>query len=145
MKKIPSLFEQLLEMILREFRPGVVSVTMFGSRVRGGACSDSDYDMMIIMEHLDPNPNVQEEMVASATANILLSSGIRISPLVLSRGEATLEAKNGSPLLASIPSNYEILYDPTRFMAELLDLLKCSRSSLTYVERGQRWNLARTV
>jgi len=132
-------------MVLREFGPSVVSVTMFGSRVKGGARSDSDYDMIIIMEHLDPNPNLREEMVASATADILLSSGIRISPLVFSREEAKLEAKNGSPLLASVLSNYRILYDPTRFMAELLDLVKCSRSSLTYVERGQTWNLARTV
>jgi len=132
-------------MVLREFDPGVVSVTMFGSRVKGGARSDSDYDMIIIMEQLDPNPNVREEFVASAITNILLSSGIRISPLVLSREEATREAENGSPLFASILSDYEILYDPTRFMAEVLDLAKRSRPSVTYVERGKAWNLARTV
>jgi len=142
---MPPRFQELLSMVLREFDPGVVSVTMFGSRVKGGARSDSDYDTIIIMEQLDPNPNVREEFVATAITNILLSSGIRISPVVLSSEEATLEAENRSPVLASMLSCYEILYDPTKFMAELLDLAKRSRSALTYVERGQAWNLARTV
>jgi predicted nucleotidyltransferase len=142
---MPSRFQQILEMVLQEFGQRVLAVTMFGSRVKGGARSDSDYDMIIIMEQGDPNPNVRDEFVASAVANILLTSGIRISPLVLSREEATSEAKAGSPLLSSVLSSYEILYDPTRFMAELFDLTKRSRSSLTYIERGQAWNLARTV
>jgi len=132
-------------MILEEFGPRVVSVTMFGSRVKGGARHDSDYDMIIVMEELDSNPNLRDEFVASAVSNILLASGIRISPVVLTRTEATSEAENGSPLLASILSGYEILYDPARFMAGLLDLTKRSRTSLTYVERGRAWNLARTV
>ncbi len=142
---MPSRFQQVLDMILGEFGPHVVSVTMFGSRVKGGARCDSDYDVMIVMKQLDSNPNVREEFVASAVSNILLASGIRVSPLVLSREEAVSEAKNGSPLLASMLSSYEILYDPTRFMVELLDLTKRSRASLTYIERGQVWNLAKTV
>jgi len=138
-------FEQLLSMVLHEFGSHVVSVTMFGSRVKGGARSDSDYDMLIIMDQIDQNPNVREERVASAITSILLASGDRISPLVLSREEVTHEAEQGSPLLASILVNYEILHDPSRFTAELLDLVKRSRSSLTYIERGRAWNLARTV
>jgi hypothetical protein len=118
---------------------------MFGSRVKGEARPNSDYDMIIIMEQLDPNPNVREELAASAIADILLESGFRISPLVLTREEATNEVENGSPLFASILSSYRILYDPTGFMAELLDLTKRSRPNITYVERGRAWNLARTV
>lgn len=136
------MFQQLLTMVLREFAPHVVSVTMFGSRVKGDARPNSDYDMIIIMEQLDSNPNVREELAASTIANILLESGFRISPLVLTREEATNEVENGSPLFASILSNYKILYDPTGFMAELLDLTKRSCPNITYVERGKRWNLA---
>lgn len=137
--------EQLLNMVLREFGPRVVSVTMFGSWVKNRARSDSDYDLVIIMDQLDQNPNVREEHVASATANILLRSGVRISPLVLSRDEAMHEVESGSPLFATILADYDILYDPSKFMAELLDLTKRSRSRLTYVERGRSWDLARTV
>ena len=140
-----SRFQQVLKIVLREFGPRVVAVAMFGSRVKGSARTDSDYDMIIIMELLDPNPNIRDEFVACAVANVLLSSRIRISPLVLSREEATSEAENASPLLAGILADYEILYDPTKFMAELLDLTKRSRSDLTYVERGKTWDLARTV
>jgi predicted nucleotidyltransferase len=135
----------LLGMVLRGFGRPVVSVTMFGSRVKGDAGPNSDYDMIIIMEQLDPNPNVREELAASAIANILLESGFRISPLVLTREEATNEVENGSPLFASVLSNYKILYDPSGFMAELLDLTKRSCPNITYVERGRAWNLARTV
>jgi hypothetical protein len=135
----------LLGMVLREFGRCVVSVTMFGSRVKGDARPSSDYDVIIIMEQLDPNPNVREGLAASAIANILLESGFRISPIVLTREEATDEVKSGSPLFASILSNYKILYDPTGFMAQLLDLTKRLCPNITYVERGRAWNLARTV
>jgi len=145
LKETPSRFQQILDMTLQEFAPGLVAITIFGSRVKGSARRNSDYDLIIISDRLDPNPNVRDEFVASAVAKILLASGIRVSPVVLSREEAVSEAEHGSPLLGSILSNYEILYDPTRFMAELLDLTKRSRSSLTYVEKGQAWNLARTV
>lgn len=132
-------------MVLRQFGPRVVAAAMFGSRVKGSARADSDYDIFIIMQQLDPNPNVREKFVSSGIANILLTSGVRISPLVLSREEAMHEAESGSPLLATVLSNYEILYDPTRFMAELLDQVKRTRRRVTYVERGKTWDLARTV
>jgi predicted nucleotidyltransferase len=135
----------LLGMVLREFGRPLVSVTMFGSRVKGDAHAGSDYDMIIIMQQLDPNPNVREQLVASAVANILLESGLRISPLVLTREEASNEVENGSTLFAGILSNYKILHDPTGFMAELLDLTKRTCPNITYVERGRAWNLARTV
>jgi hypothetical protein len=101
--------------------------------------------MLIMTDQIDQNPNVREERVASAITNILLASGVRISPLVLTREEAMREVEHGSPLLSSILGNYEILYDPSGLAAELLDLVKRSRSSLTYIERGRAWNLARTV
>ena len=140
-----SRFQELLAMVLREFGASVVSVTMFGSQVKGEARPHSDYDVVIIMEALDPNPNMRGEIVASAITNILFESGLRISPLVFTREEATNEVENGSPLFATVLSDYAILYDPTGFMAELLDLTKRLRPKITYVERGRAWNLARTV
>jgi predicted nucleotidyltransferase len=118
---------------------------MFGSRVKGDAHPRSDYDMIVITEQLDPNPNMREKLVATVVADILLESGFRISPLVLTREEATEEVENGSPLFASILSNYEILYDPTGFMARLLDLTKRAYRNIRFIERGRTWNLARTV
>jgi hypothetical protein len=138
-------FHDPLGMVLHEFGSPVVSVTMFGSRVRGEARPTSDYDMIIIMEQLDSNPNLGEKFTASAIASILIESGVRISPLVLTREEATDEVEKGSPLFASILSNYEILYDPTGFMAKLLDLTKRSCPNITYIERGRACNLSRTV
>jgi len=132
-------------MILHELGCPVVSVTMFGSRVKGDAHPRSDYDMIVITEQLDPNPNMREKLVATVVADILLESGFRISPLVLTREEATEEVENGSPLFASILSNYEILYDPTGFMARLLDLTKRAYRNIRFIERGRTWNLARTV
>lgn len=130
---------------MQELGPHVLSVAMFGSRVSGTARPDSDYDMIIVMEQLNPDPNVRDRSVSCAVAEILLTSGIRISPLVLTREEATSEVENGSPLFASILSNYSVLYDPSGFMARLLDQVKRRRRGLTYVERGKAWNLARTV
>jgi predicted nucleotidyltransferase len=135
----------ILQMILREFGSHVASVILFGSRVKGRARVNSDYDMLLIVDPLPKDPNDREEMVASAVADILLNSGIRISPIVLTKEEAEAEAKSGSPLFSSILSDYKILYDPNKYAVQLLDLIKQSRSEMRYVERGRAWNLARTV
>jgi predicted nucleotidyltransferase len=137
--------EDILQMILDEFGPRVASVILFGSRVKGRARADSDFDMLLIVDHLDADPNRREEMVASAAADILLNSGTRISPIVLTKEEAEAEAKSGSPLLSSILSDYKVLYDPSEYGVQLLELIKQCRSEMRYVERGRSWNLARTV
>jgi hypothetical protein len=72
-------------------------------------------------------------------------SGVPVLPLVLTREESMREVEHGSPLLSSILSNYEILYDPSGLAAELLDLTNRPPSSLTYIEIGRAWRLARTV
>lgn len=137
--------EDILQMILHEFGPRVASVILFGSRVKGDARAVSDYDVLLIVDHLDADPNRREEIVASAAADILLNSGIRVSPIVLTKNEAEAEAKNGSPLFSSILSDYRVLYDPSKYGVQLLELIKQSRSEMRYVERGRSWNLARTV
>lgn len=137
--------EDIIQMILHEFGSRVVSVILFGSRVKGGARVDSDYDMLLVVDPLDMDPNGREEMVASAVADILLDSGTRISPIVLTKEEAEAEAKGGSPLFSSIMSDYKILYDPNKYGTQLLDLVKQFRSGMRYVERGRAWSLARTV
>jgi len=137
--------EDILQMILHEFGSHVASVILFGSRVKGGARVDSDYDMLLVVDSLDMDPNGRGEMVASAVADILLNSGTRISPIVLTKEEAEAEAKSGSPLFSSILSDYKILYDPNKYGVQLLDLIKQSRSEMRYIERGRAWNLARTV
>jgi predicted nucleotidyltransferase len=137
--------EDILQMILHEFGPHVASVILFGSRVKGGARLESDYDMLLVVDPLDVDPNDREEMVASAVADILLNSGTRISPIVLTKEEAEAEAKSGSPLFSSVLSDYKILYDPNKYGVQLLDLIKQSRSEMRYIERGRTWNLARTV
>jgi len=137
--------EDIPQMILREFGSNVESVILFGSRAKSIARVDSDYDMLLVADSLDVDPNDREEMVASAVADILLNSGIRISPIVLTKEEAEAEAKSGSPLFSSILSDYKVLYDPNKYGVQLLDLIKQSRSEMRYVERGRAWNLARTV
>ena len=106
---------------------------------------DSYYDMLLVVDPLDVDPNDREEMVASAVADILLNSGTRISPIVLTKEEAEAEAKSGSPLFSSILSDYKILYDPNKYGVQLLDLIKQSHPGTRYIERGRAWNLARTV
>jgi hypothetical protein len=106
---------------------------------------DSDYDMLLVVDPLNMDPNGRGKIVASAVADILLNSGTRISPIVLTKEEAEAEAKSGSPLFSSILSDYKILYDPNKYGAQLLDLVKQSRSEMRYVERGRAWSLARTV
>ena len=52
LKDMPSRFQQLLNTVLQEFGQRAASVTMFGSRVKGNARPNSDYDMILTLQRL---------------------------------------------------------------------------------------------
>lgn len=67
---------------IEEALPGrIAQVTLFGSRARGDAEEDSDYDVAVFVTQTADGSDVQD--VVSGVAHPHLLAGIYISPIVL--------------------------------------------------------------
>ena len=64
------------------FPQGTMDVILFGSYARGEADADSDIDVMILVE--SPRQDISEKTweIGSVAADLLLDSGVVISPIV---------------------------------------------------------------
>lgn len=72
---------------------------LFGSRARGNARQDSDYDVLVVADHIDHR--LKRDIIDIAYDEFL-ASGIDISPVVFSSSEYERQKLNGNPLLIEI-------------------------------------------
>lgn len=61
--------------------PGVERLILFGSRARGQACQDSDYDVAVVLRDLSDRPRVRRTLSDLAYDHILTGFYIRPIPL----------------------------------------------------------------
>lgn len=111
----------------------LVALALFGSRARGDAFSDSDWDLLLIAEHLPTSPLARHECLTACLPAEW-------------RGRAAIIAKTPSEFTAQLPSLYLdiaidgiILYDRdgslTRSLAALRSVL--DRQGLYRVQRDR--------
>jgi predicted nucleotidyltransferase len=72
---------------------------LFGSRARGNARQDSDYDVLVVADHIDHH--LKRDIIDIAYDEFL-ETGIDISPIVFSSLEYERQKQNGNPLLVEI-------------------------------------------
>jgi predicted nucleotidyltransferase len=109
----PKALEQLVEAdaaarliafrdaVLHAFPGAVQDVVLFGSRARGDAQSDSDYDVAIVLTYpLALDRNVRRQLADAAWEHVI--DGYAISPLALSPNELPSKGGRGTELGARI-------------------------------------------
>lgn len=88
------------ELLRRHTQPLVVRA--FGSRVRGVAAADSDFDVLVVVETLDI---ATDRFISECAWEAGFEHGVIVSPLAYSRAEYEREA--ASPLLRAIEQEGE--------------------------------------
>ena len=114
-RKVPKSAVEALRKVLGEH---LVAVVLFGSRARGDARADSDWDVLVLAEGLPQNPFDRQLFFGR-----LLPSDIP--------GAITVVAKTPKEFEAYLPSLYldialdgQILYDPSGYAADRLAALR---------------------
>ncbi|MAF12336.1 hypothetical protein CMK11_17965 [Candidatus Poribacteria bacterium] len=120
---MPSLApEQVPDAVVRDLETSLgddlVSVVLYGSRARGEAADDSDWDFLVIAEGL---PESHMSRCAYIRENLPTSSGNRVSVLA-----KTPDEMDGPPtaLYLDIAFDGEILHDPASVAARHLATLR---------------------
>ncbi len=87
--------QRFVALLQERVRP--VIVRAFGSRIRNDAASDSDFDIVVVIETLDA---ATDTFVSECAWEAGFDYGVIVSPLVYSRADYEREA--ASPLLRTI-------------------------------------------
>ncbi len=80
-------------------RLNIIEVILFGSRARGTNEKNSDFDVCIIVEKLDP---VIRDLIFTIAWEISLEEGVVITPLIFKREEVQDSPITESPIYNTI-------------------------------------------
>jgi predicted nucleotidyltransferase len=106
----PSLLEEdvlLREMVARlvaEFRPE--RIYLFGSRARGDAHADSDYDLLVVVASSDLRPHARDVLAFRALSGVGASKDV----IVYTRDEFDSRSRAASSLVATVLREGRLMY-----------------------------------
>ena len=137
-QEIPKSAVEALRKVLGE---RLVAVVLFGSRARGDARADSDWDVLVLAEGLPQNPFDRQLFFGR-----LMPSDIPASIAVLAKTPQEFDTYLPS-LYLDIALDGQILYDPSGYAADhLAALRRLIKESGLYRERteaGDVWEWER--
>ncbi|MDO8691180.1 MAG: nucleotidyltransferase domain-containing protein [Dehalococcoidia bacterium] len=114
--------QDISEEVMRALREGLggslVAAVLFGSRARGDAGPDSDWDILVLAEELPAHPWERHKLLK------------RLIPAAF-RGSVSILAKTPDEFEGHLPALYldialdgRILYDPRRYAFHLMEALR---------------------
>lgn len=144
--KLPKKVKEALKFFVKEckkkFGKDLVSVVFFGSRVKGYARFDSDYDILILAKNL---PEIKErfDLVEELENRIWDKYKIKVSSLLV-EPEELFEPIN--PLLFGVLSGYKILFGRKNWFKNLQNARQwIKKLKPTYIEGEKEWKIEELV
>ncbi|MCS7135290.1 MAG: nucleotidyltransferase domain-containing protein [Candidatus Aenigmarchaeota archaeon] len=126
----------------KKFGKNLVSIVLFGSRVKGYASKYSDYDVLIIVKDL---PDIKErfDLVAKLESKIYSKHKIKISSILVEPEEIFTPI---NPLLFGVLTGYKILLGKRNFVNNLNKAKSwIEKFDPIYVEGGKEWRVKELV
>ena len=93
--------EKISATLRKAFPDRIVSITAFGSRVRGDHTGESDFDVLVVVENRSPE---LEDRILSVFVEEEMRSGVSFDPLIKSLESFELEKRYGTAFYENITS-----------------------------------------
>ena len=140
--KVKKALNEFVEACKDKFGRDLISVVLFGSRVKGYAREDSDFDVLVVVKNL-PDVKKRFDLVEDIEDRIWNKYKIKISSILL-EPEEIFEPVN--PLLFGVLLGYKVLFGQ-RNWKNYLGYVKEWVEALNpvYVEGGREWNIKRLI
>lgn len=100
-------FEEFVRRIKDRFSDSVESLVLYGSVVRGEETSESDVDVLVVVNHKDED--LKEEIIGIGY-EILMKRKVYISPKVLSEEEYEKLKSSKSPFIENVEKEGEAVH-----------------------------------
>jgi len=141
-KKEKEALEEFVEACKKKLGESLVSIVLFGSRVKGYARKDSDYDLLIIAKNL---PDIKERLnlLEKEENKIWDKYKIKISSLLLEEEEIFYPV---NPLLFGVLSGYKVLFGEKNFKKNLQQAKAwIEEMNPIYVEGEKEWRIKELI
>jgi predicted nucleotidyltransferase len=141
-RKEKEALEEFIEACKEKFKENLISIILFGSRVKGYAREDSDYDLLIIAKNL---PDIKERfsLLEEEENKIWNKYKIKISSLLLEREEIFSPI---NPLLFGVLSGYKVLFGEENFKKNLQQAKAwIEEMNPIYVEGEKEWRIKELI
>ena len=129
--------DKMVELAKEHFGENLMCVLLFGSRARGTARDDSDYDFLIITKKKAESSEFWKEVFLFETR-----TGVPIDVIVVDEGSL----KPTNPLLWGVLTGYRVLYGEKewkRLLSKLKRKIKELKPKL--VEGASSWEIAQLI
>jgi len=141
-RKEKEALEEFVEACKKKLGESLVSIVLFGSRVKGYAREDSDYDLLIIAKNL---PDIKERLnlLEEEENKIWDKYKIKISSLLLEEEEIFSPV---NPLLFGVLSGYKVLFGEENFKKNLQQAKAwIEEMNPIYVEGEKEWRIKELI
>lgn len=89
-KKERKVLREFKQRLIEKFKNDLLELKLFGSKARGDFHKESDVDVLIVLKKKNKK---NEDFIIELTAEIGLSYGINISPIIFSEKEYNYQRK----------------------------------------------------
>jgi predicted nucleotidyltransferase len=141
-KREKEALEEFVEACKKKLGENLISIILFGSRVKGYARKDSDYDLLIIAKNL---PDIKERLnlLEEEENKIWDKYKIKISSLLLEEEEIFYPV---NPLLFGVLSGYKVLFGEENFKKNLQQAKTwIEEMNPIYVEGEKEWRIKELI
>lgn len=141
-EKIKKALKDFSEECKRKFKNNLISIVLFGSRVKNLARKDSDYDILIIAKNL---PDIKErfDLISDLESKIFEKYAIKISSILV-EPEEIFEPIN--PLLFGILTGYKVLFGRREFKKNLEKAkIWIKKIDPIYFEGENKWRIKELI
>jgi predicted nucleotidyltransferase len=141
-RKEKRALEEFVEACKKKLGENLISIVLFGSRVKGYAGKDSDYDLLIIAKNL---PDIRERfyLFDKEESEIWDKYKIKISLLLLEEEEIFSPVNS---LLFGVLSGYKVLFGEENFKKNLQQAKAwIEEMDPIYVEGEKEWRIKELI
>jgi predicted nucleotidyltransferase len=141
-RKEKKALEEFAEACKKKLGENLISIVLFGSRVKGYAREDSDYDLLIIARNL---PDIKERfnLLEKEESEIWDKYKIKISSLLFEEEEIFFPV---NPLLFGVLSGYKVLFGEESFKRNLQQAKAwIEEMNPIYVEGEKEWRIKELI
>ena len=117
--QVTSVLQDTMARAHRLLGERLVSVVLYGSRARGDARPDSDFDLLIIADSL-PDEKQRRELALDIT-EVGFDYGLPVQVLLVTPEEAEQAVATGAPLMFEIYDAHRLVYDQEDFFRHLTE------------------------
>ncbi len=115
-----ELVYELITVIKKKFKQDLLSVVLFGSKVKGTSTATSDIDVLVVSNSLMKDWRARDKLILALTEDLELKYATPIHMILVNKDEISNAIESVYPLMLEIYEANEIIYDKENFFKKIL-------------------------